>query len=216
MTYSFGIIGGTGKQGSALATRLLRHNYPVRIGSRSETRGQKKADELNESFSTSLATGGDNAFAVKADVIVLALPFDQVDELLLPLKTDLAGKIIVDMTVNLTFGKYIKTNLYEDKSSYENIRDMFPDSEVVACLKTISNVLLGREEQLDQTDFQMTTSDEAFELTASLVKQFGLQPVRVRGKTHAHTIERMVALSIQLNKEYQGSHVGFKLTNLNM
>jgi len=213
---SIGIIGGTGKQGSALARRLVTANFPVLIGSRSQSRGMSTAEKLNEEWQTDLITGGDNQYAAGADIVVLAIPFDQVDPLVTPLSDLLDNKIVIDMTVNLKFGKFVSTDLIDGKSGYEYIRNLFPDSKVVMCLKTISFVKLGSDEPLSQTDFQMTLSDEAFAFTSELVSKFGLTPLRVRGRTHAHTIERMVALSIQLNKEYSGSHAGFLVTDLKM
>lgn len=214
MQQEFGIIGGTGNQGSALAKRLARLDYTVRIGSRSERRGRAKAQSLNNELGSANITGGNNEYATNAEIIVLAIPFDQIDVLLDPLKENFVDKIVIDMTVNLKFGKYVTAKLYENKSSYEYIREKFDRSLVVACLKTISFVKLESEDELDQTDFQMSLSDEAYQFTSELVRKFGLEPVRVRGKTHAHTIERMVALSIQLNKEYKGSHTGYKVTDL--
>ena len=214
MTTSFGIIGGTGKQGTGLAKRLARLDYLVRIGSRSKSRGEDHATQLNNELSTTLITGGDNEYAANADIVVLAIPFDQVEVLVMPLEKELSGKIVIDLTVNLTFGKFIKTNLENGMSSYEFVREQLPNSKVITSLKTISFVKLNASHQLDESDFEITTSDEAFDVVSNLVMKFGLRPVRIRGKTHAHTIERMVALSIQLNKEYPGSHVGFQLCDL--
>ncbi len=214
MVQSIGIIGGTGRQGSAFAKRLQQQGYQVRIGSRSQERGSQFAENLNAERSSTAFSGGDNLYALQADVVVLAIPFDQVDVLVTPHADLLSGKIILDMTVNLKFGKFITTLLQDGKSSYEYIRDVLPDSHVVACLKTISYALLDTDVPLNQSDLHMTTSDEAFELSSKICQTIGLEVVRVRGKMHAHTIERMVALSIQLNKQYPGSHVGFQLTDI--
>ena len=209
---SIGIVGGTGRQGFALAKRLLELNYYIVIGSRSSEKGAMKAKELN----SDLVSGGSNQDAAKCDIIVLAIPFDQVQLLLTPFLNYLPGKIIMDLTVQLVKGKYPSVEKTNDMSSYEYIRELFPESNVVSLLKTISFIDLEGDAPIHQVDFQMTTSDEAYNFTSNLVKHFGLTPVRVRGKFHAHTIERMVALAFQLNKEYPGSHIGFQLTNLKL
>jgi NADPH-dependent F420 reductase len=214
MAQSIGIIGGTGRQGSAFAKRLVVQGCAIQIGSRSTEKGTKCASDLNSKLGTTLVSGGDNQYALQSDVIVLAIPFDQVNGLISPYLDLLKNKIVLDMTVNLEFGKFIKTHLHNGLSSYEYIRDFLPDSRVVACLKTISYAMLDKDHPLDDADFQITTSDAAYQFSSQVVSAFGLTPVRVRGKVHAHTIERMVALSIQLNKAHPGSHVGFQVTNL--
>jgi NADPH-dependent F420 reductase len=211
---TIGIIGGTGKQGSGLAVRWALTGYNIKIGSRSKERGEASAIQLSKSVRSKstnhgVIEGGDNEFATKCDIIVLAIPADQVDVLLIPLEHNLQNKIILDITVNLKYGKFPKAELLKGKSSYEYVRDLFPNSKVVACFKTISADLLNSDSELHQSDFQIALNDDAFKVAALLAEVIGLSPLRIRGKAHAHTIERMVAMAIQINKEYPGSHAGY-------
>ncbi|MCY3415030.1 MAG: NAD(P)-binding domain-containing protein [Candidatus Heimdallarchaeota archaeon] len=211
---TIGILGGTGSQGSALAIRWAKQGYNIIIGSRDAIRGNQKAEDLNKTIESSRIKGGDNALACSAEIIVLALPFKGIVELLTPLLPLFEGKIVIDLTVNLIPGKFFKVALYDEKSSYEFLRDFLDKSKVVACLKTISADSLASDQELDEADFQISTDEEASTIAFELSRSLGLHPVRVKGKFHAHTIERMVALAIQINKEYTGSHVGFRLSNL--
>lgn len=208
-----GILGGTGQQGSGLAIRLANAGYEVIIGSRSTDRGKLKAEQLCKDVDKLVFTGGDNAFACSAAVIILAVPFQGIQELLDPILPLMKDKIIFDLTVNLIPGKYFKIGLEEGKSSYEYLRDYLP-GKVVACMKTISANKLHSGENLKEMDFQMSTSDDALQIATEISSKIGLIPVHVKGKFHSSTIERMVALAIQLNKEYKGSHIGYFLTNL--
>lgn len=205
-----GIIGGTGDQGGSLAKRLLKAGYEVRIGSRDEERGRKAA----EVFKSRFIEGGSNSFACDADVIILAVPFKGIETLLGPLIPQLEGKVVLDITVPLIFGKYIKVDQSIGSSSYEYIRDLLPASHVVVCMKTLSASLLATDLGLLQTDFIIGIDDDAVNTAFDISKKLGLSPVRIRGKFHAHSIERMVALAIQINKEYPGSHCGYQITNL--
>lgn len=215
---TIGIIGGTGKQGSGLAKRWLNAGFDVIIGSRLSDKGEKVANQLKtailENNTVGTVSGGDNQLAANADIIVLAIPADQVKPLIFPLIELLKDKIVFDLTVNVKFGKFPSAQKIEGTSVYEYIRDLFPQSKIVSCFKTISASSLASKEDLDQVDFQMTTHDDAIATAHHLSKAIGLRPVRVRGKNHAFTMERMVALAIQLNKEYPGSHVGFDLVKL--
>lgn len=215
-----GIIGGTGSQGSGLAIRWAVQGYNIRIGSRSEERGKTAAIKFSETAlkqntNSGSIDGGDNEFATKSEIIVLAIPADQVDVLLIPLKHHLEGKVILDITVNLKFGKFPSAEFIHGQSSYEYVRGLFPDSKVVACFKTISAEMLNSEEDMNQTDFQISLDDQALKLANELAMSIGLSPVRIKGKVHAHTIERMVALAVQINKGYPGSHAGYLLQNVN-
>ncbi|OLS20128.1 MAG: F420-dependent NADP reductase [Candidatus Heimdallarchaeota archaeon LC_2] len=218
---TIGIIGGTGSQGSGLAIRWSIQGYNIRIGSRSEEKGNAAAKKFTEiakknNVSAGSIEGGDNEFATKSDIVVLAIPADQVDHLLTPLNHHLDGKVILDVTVNLKFGKFPKAELFEGKSSYEYVRDLFPMSKVVACFKTISAEMLNSMEEMNQTDFQISLDEAALELASKLALTIGLTPLRIKGKVHAHTIERMVALAIQINKGYPGSHAGYLMQNVNI
>ena len=75
--------------------------------------------------------------------------------------------------------------------------------------------MLNSNEEMNQTDFQLSLDEPALELTSKLALAIGLTPVRIKGKVHAHTIERMVALAIQINKGYPGSHAGYLMQNVN-
>ncbi|MHA2250395.1 MAG: NADPH-dependent F420 reductase [Candidatus Kariarchaeaceae archaeon] len=213
---TIGIIGGTGKQGSGLAKRWLKVGHDILIGSRSVEKGKKRAGEILKEVGENKGqiSGGDNTFAAKADIVVLAIPADQVEPLVLPLSHLIENKVILDLTVNIKYGRYPKAEQFNGASVYEYIRELFPKSKVVSCLKTISAHSLASSEELNQIDFQMSMDDEAISIAHDLVQEIGLTPIRVRGKVHAFTIERMVALAIQINKEYPGSHVGYDLKHL--
>lgn len=214
MAKSIGIIGGTGKQGSALAKRLAKKGYSIAIGSRSDERGKQKAADLSKEKGLDNIRGGSNEIVTECDIVIISIPFSQVADLLLPLKEGLTGKILIDMTVNLLFGKSTKAQFHEGKSSYEFIRDHFTESLVVAAFKTISYVVLGGDQPIDQSDFQISDSEEALAVSSQLARDIGLVPIRIIGDHHAHTIERMVALAININKNYKGSHAGYLMTNL--
>ncbi|MDH5403148.1 MAG: NAD(P)-binding domain-containing protein [Candidatus Heimdallarchaeota archaeon] len=211
MIKKIGIVGGSGKQGTGITKRLANKGYEIIIGSRDPIKGNKIAEQLRNELNDGNIKGGSNIDALIADIIILAIPSNQVKDIVLPHKELIKNKIILDVTVNLIFGKIIKIELVENLCSYEMIRNLFPESMIVGCLKTISASTLNSDQNLHQVDFQMTTSDEAYDLTSKLVSEMGLQPVRVRGKYHAETIERMVAMAIQLNKTYPGSHTGYQL-----
>ncbi|KRO46441.1 MAG: hypothetical protein ABR75_00220 [Acidimicrobiia bacterium BACL6 MAG-120924-bin43] len=94
-----GIIGGTGPAGSGLALRLNVAGYDVVIGSRDKARSVEKVKELQSlwpSHNLSIQ-GGDNADAVKCDLVVVATPWDSTATIVGEFASQLAGKIVVTM-----------------------------------------------------------------------------------------------------------------------
>ena len=208
-----GIIGGTGDFGRGLAKRLVLSGRSVFIGSRDESKGVRIAEQVSEAIGTDRIKGGSNTTAAKCEYIYITLPSSSLQETLEKLKPQLEDKIVVECCVSLKFGKFIKVIDHEGKSTYELVREILDNSKVASALKTVSAYKLGRiETPLDETDFIMSLSDEAFEFAAENSRVLGLDVIRVRGKTHALTLERMTALAIQLNKDHPNSHFGFKLT----
>ncbi len=211
-----GVIGGTGKFGNALTHRLATYGYHVSIGSRSEEKGKKIADEMNKANNYVIQVeGGSIQSSIESQIIVLAVPPSQAIPLLEDHKQKLKGKLVWDVTVPLTFGKFIKNNFKEGKSNLEQIRNFFDESHVVGCLKTVSADLI-RDTTLQSkiTTFVLSKDEAYYQTTAQILENIGFFPVRVRGIYHAQTLERMTALAIQLNKTYPGSRVAYSLVGL--
>src|SRR4051812_20591330 len=98
---SIGILGGTGDQGKGLARRFALAGHPVLIGSRSAGRAQEAAESIGSG-----ARGAENVVvATEADLVIVAVPYDGHKALLESLRTELAGKIVVDCVNPLGFDK---------------------------------------------------------------------------------------------------------------
>src|SRR5512140_1772156 len=95
------VLGGTGKEGKGLAYRWARAGYPVIIGSRSPEKAQQAAEELTQLLEDgSSVIGLPNAeAAARGDIVVLTVPYEAHAATLQAVKAALAGKILVDVTV---------------------------------------------------------------------------------------------------------------------
>ena len=134
-----GVLGGTGPQGRGLAYRLARAGQQVVIGSRSAERAQEKAAELGFGV-----RGADNATAAaESDIVIVAVPWEGHRELLASLRTELAGKIVVDCVNPLGFDKQGAYALKpEEGSAAQQAAALLPDSRVTAAFHHLSAVLL--------------------------------------------------------------------------
>lgn len=83
---------GTGNIGKVVAANLVKGNRPVTIAGRTMESAETLADRLGD-----LATAKNLTDAIKeADVIILAVWFDVIKELLNKYSSELEGKIIID------------------------------------------------------------------------------------------------------------------------
>jgi NADPH-dependent F420 reductase len=92
------VLGGTGKEGKGLAYRWAEAGFSVVIGSRSIERAKETAAEINASEYPISVMGEDNLKAVRAaNIVVLSVPYSAHRETLETIKSDMAGKILIDV-----------------------------------------------------------------------------------------------------------------------
>ncbi|MEW5719626.1 MAG: NAD(P)-binding domain-containing protein, partial [Chloroflexota bacterium] len=76
MSQTIAVIGGTGKEGNAIAARFAKAGVRVLIGSRDATKAQNAAQELNARVGASNGEGYSNRdAAARANIILLAVPY---------------------------------------------------------------------------------------------------------------------------------------------
>jgi NADPH-dependent F420 reductase len=98
------VLGGTGKEGPALALRWAFAGYPVIIGSRQAEKAQATATELNAKLGTNLVRGMENnAAALAADICVLTVVYTAHEAAIENLHDALQGKILIDATARIDF-----------------------------------------------------------------------------------------------------------------
>ena len=98
------VLGGTVKEGPALALRWAFAGYPVIIGSRQAEKAQATATELNAKLGTNLVRGMENnAAALAADICVLTVVYTAHEAAIENLHEALQGKILIDATARIDF-----------------------------------------------------------------------------------------------------------------
>jgi predicted dinucleotide-binding enzyme len=130
---------GSGAIGSALARQFSRKSIPVAVAN---ARGPSSlgplVDELGHSIKpTELAD------ALKAEMIILAVPFEAVSELLKNAQP-WNGRIIVDATNAINYADFSPADL-GDRPSTDVIADAAPGARVVKGFNHIWARVLGRE-----------------------------------------------------------------------
>ena len=75
-TYTIGVLGGTGQEGSGLALRLAKAGHNVILGSRDPARAAAAAEQMKAEIATARVSGASNKeAAAAADIVMLTVPF---------------------------------------------------------------------------------------------------------------------------------------------
>ncbi|WP_030921201.1 NADPH-dependent F420 reductase [Streptosporangium amethystogenes] len=210
---SIGILGGTGDQGKGLARRFALAGHSVLIGSRSAERAQAAAASIGGSV-----RGADNpAVAAEADVVIVAIPWDGHRSTLESLRTELAGKIVIDCVNPLGFdkqGAYALT--VEEGSAAQQAAAVLTESRVVAAFHHVSAVLL-LDPEVDKIDLDVLVLGDDREATDTVQALAGRIP-GMRGVyggrlRNAHQVEAMTANFISINRRYK-AHAGLRVTDI--
>jgi 8-hydroxy-5-deazaflavin:NADPH oxidoreductase len=218
-TADVGVLGGTGKLGSALARRWAAAGLTVTIGSRDPARAADRAAELGSDLPAGSGTisGGSNADAARAPVVVATIPTEGAGELVAPLATELAGNVLVSTLAPLEFdGEGPTPGRIEAGSAAELLAAAAPSARVVAGFQTVSAVGLGHlGDDLDEDVMLCGDDDDALAAVAGLIDDHlpGARAVGVGPLRLAATLEGLTAVLISANRRHR-AHAGVRVTGL--
>jgi 8-hydroxy-5-deazaflavin:NADPH oxidoreductase len=180
---NIGII-GSGSVGSALRKLFEAAGHDVVVGSRSPTRDRATVS---------------NSEAARAHVVVLAIPFDAVADLLPTLAPALQGKVVIDPTNPLN-PDWSPRLLGQDNSAGETIQRLLPGAHVVKAFNTVfADVMTGdRLSRSGQpaTAFIACDDERAADEAAALARSAGFAAVKVGSLSASRYLEAMAHLNI--------------------
>jgi predicted dinucleotide-binding enzyme len=182
---------GLGNIGSQLAKNLTAGGENVIVADRTLAKAEKLATELGGK-----ATPMPVADAItKSDVVVLAIYFDAIKDLLVTYRGAVAGKVIVDPSNPIApdgKGGFKKT-IPEDQSSGQLIAALLPEgAELVKAFGTLGALSLAsgvKRSPERAVLFYATDYPEAGRAVARLITASGFSPVRVGGLDQSIRIE---------------------------
>lgn len=214
---SIAVIGGTGPQGQGLAYRLAKAGHEVILGSRSEERATVAADQLASRLAGAGAVSGASNLeaARKADVVLLAVPYDGHDELVASLADVVSGKIVISCVNPLGFDTRGAYGLdVPAGSAAESAAALLPHSTVVGAFHHLSAVTLITDEPLPE-HVLVCGDDKAakavvIELAGSVTGRAGVDAGKLR---LARQLEPLTAVLISINRAYK-THSGIRITGL--
>lgn len=205
---SFGIIGGTGALGAALAGRLAAAGHEVWVGSRDPAKAEAFAAEREGISGAGLAEA-----ASRAEVIVLTVPYAAHAETLAQIRAAAQGKIVVDTTVPLRPPKVGTVQLpAAGCAAVEAAEALGPDVRVVSALQTIGAEKLASGGAIDADVLVAGDDGEAVEAVRGMLTQLGLRSWHVGPLANSAAAEAMTSLLIQINRRYKLVQAGVRIT----
>lgn len=216
MTMRIALIGGTGKEGRGLALRWAQAGHQVAIGSRDPARGTSSAEELSRTSGQKITGGGNREILGDADIVLLSVPYSAHRATLSDLAGDLAGKILIDITVPLVPPRVRQVHLPEGHSAALEGQEILGDGvRVVAALHHVSSVHLADTEHRIECDVLVCGDDpEARARVIELIGDLGMRGLDAGVLRNAVALEALTPVLLHLNRHYKSKGCGLRITGI--
>ncbi len=211
------IAGGTGKEGKGLAYRWAIAGYQIIIGSRNLEKAQAAASELNTLLAgKAVVKGMVNQDAVtEADLAVLTVPFAAHSDTLLSLKSSLAGKILIDVTVPLVPPKVTRVQPpAAGSAAQEAVLIVGESTRVCAAFQNISYEHLLNDEEITCDVLVTGVDKEARTFVLKLVADAGMVGWDAGVIENSIVMEGMTSILIGINKQFGVQSAGIQITGV--
>jgi len=214
---SLAIIGGTGKEGSAIAARFAKAGVRTLIGSRDAMKAQATASNLNAQFTIKNVEGYTNREATaKADIVLLAVPYDGMKPILEDIRPAAAGKVIINIASSLDAEKKSRARINPAGSIAAEIQAFFGEAtKVVDAFQNISPEQLEKFDEKIETDVLVVGADrETRDMVIALIKKVGIDAFDAGMIQNAVIVETMTAALIAINIRYKIRGAGIRLVGV--
>jgi hypothetical protein len=145
--------------------------------------------------------GRDNDSADLGEVVVLAVPYGELKDIVSRYKEDLSGKIVVDITNPIIMETFDGFEVAADSSAAQELAQLLPNSKVVKGFNTNFAATLATKEvgENQQTTVLLASdSDDAKATLMQYIKDGGLDVLDVGSLKRARELEAMAFLQMSL------------------
>lgn len=214
------VLGGTGDLGSGLALRWATAGYNVIVGSREAEKAATAGAALREVLQqrgvdpARLRDMDNVAAAAAADIVALTVPYSHQRSTLAAVQPQLAGKILIDVTVPLMPPKVGTVQLPAGGSAGQEAQAFLGDAvRVVSAFQNVAADLLKGTEALE-CDVLVCGNDVAARgEVVKLVQACGLRGFSAGPINNAAAAEALTSILITLNRQFKG-HAGIRITGV--
>jgi 8-hydroxy-5-deazaflavin:NADPH oxidoreductase len=187
---------GTGNMARGIATRALAGGHTVTLHGADATKASELAAELSGDVRT--GTAGDS---LAGDVVVLAIPYTAIDDVIGAYGDQLSGKVVVDITNPVDLSSFTPLTVKAGSAAAE-IAQKAPGARVVKAFNTTFAGTLVAGQVAGQTPdvFLASDDDEAKGTVGQLVEDGGLRAVNAGPLARAHELEALGYLHMALQQ----------------
>jgi 8-hydroxy-5-deazaflavin:NADPH oxidoreductase len=208
------IVGGTGKEGAGMALRWAHAGHSVFIGSRDADKAQTAAAALSAEAGRPVQGGANSNAVAASEIVVLSVPYSAHRSTLEELKAELAGRVLVDVTVPLQPPRVTSVNLPAGQSAaLESQAILGVATPVVAALHHVSSVHLRDLGHAIDCDVLACSDDKAaLETAMILIKDLGVRVFDAGSLRNSIAIESLTPVLLYLNRSLKGRSVGIRIS----
>ena len=190
------VLGGSGALGGALAAGWRKAGHEVIVGSRNPARGLPNREA-----------------AAKADIVVVAVPYEGHRAMLDEIKGSVAGKIVLDTTVPLVPPRVARVQLPAQGSAAKAAQDFLGESaRVVSAFHAVAAHKLAAGDKVDCDVLVFGNDAKARAEVAALVADLGLRPWHGGSIDNSAAAEALTSVLIFINGRYGIDGAGFRIT----
>ena len=185
---------GTGNMARGLATRVLAGGHSLTLLGHTAEKAEALAAELDGDIRT-----GQSGDPLAGDVVVLAVWFQAVDDILSTYGNQLDGKVVVDITNPVDPETYAPLAI-DEGSVAQHIAAQRPQAKVVKAFNTtFAGTLVDGEVAGQPLDvFLAGDDDSAKESVMQIASDGGLRPIDVGPLALAHHVEALGYLNLAI------------------
>ena len=207
------ILGGTGDLGTGLAIRWSKAGHKIVIGSRTLEKAQAAVAALHEISPQTPAEAMENFDAAKAgEIVVLTVPAEHQESTLSSVKENLAGKILIDVTVPLVPPKVGTVQLPPEGSAGKRAQELLGEEVmVVSAFQNIAAHLLKEDVQIECDVLVAGNKKAARQRVIEMIESAGMVGWHAGPIDNAAAAEALTSILIQINRSGIVSHSGIKI-----
>ena len=185
---------GTGNMGRGLATRVLAGGHSLTLLGHTVAKAEALAEQLDGDVST-----GQSGDPLAGDVVVLAVWYQAVDDLLATYGDQLDGKVVVDITNPVDPQTYAPVAV-DEGSVAQHIAARRPHAKVVKAFNTtFAGTLVDGQVAGQPLDVFLAGDDAtAKETVKQIASDGGLRPIDVGPLALAHHVEALGYLNMAI------------------
>lgn len=211
------VLGGTGDEGAGLALRWAQVGHRVIIGSRDASRAAETATRLSALAGKPLEGRLNREAAEEADIIVLAVPYSAQIATAVDVAAELAGKIVIDVTVPLMPPKVSRVQLPAGGSAVLALQQCLGEGvRVVSAFQNVSaHQLSNLDHGVDCDVLVCSDDDSAREQVVELARQIGMRAWHAGPLANSAAAEALTSVLIGINRRYKvAGGAGIRITGI--